>query len=209
MLSLEYAIQLGSKKAIQMVKSTINNPMLISLNPGWSILLEVESHSQTGQAEVSERAVIVPGTGVKSYLNDNVAPGPWTWQLSGYIPGDAAVEPVNLFTPIVAMNRDFLRKAYKNGSRLIFKDCDQQVYENVVIQSLSIDTRGDCRNKAPFSMTLKEIVELKASISDMTTLESLSEAKNRIEEFGVTGTTSISTSTLYNPVKKALDLLSK
>ena len=191
MLSLEYAIKLGSKRAIEMVKSTINNPMLISLKPAWGIPLEVESHSQTGQAEVSERAVIVPGTGVKSYLNDNVAPGAWTWQLSGYIPGDTIVEPTSLFTPIVSMNRDYLRKAYKNGSRLIFKDCDQQVYTNVVIQSLTIDTRADCRNKAPFSMTLKEIVELKASISDKTTLESLSEAKNKIEEMGVTGTTSI------------------
>ena len=35
-------------------------------------------------------------------------------------------------------------------------------------------------------MTLKEIVELKATISDKTDLEALSEAKNTIEDKGIT-----------------------
>lgn len=185
-MELSYALKLGSKRAVEMVKSVIQNPMLISKSPAWAISLEVEAITQTGQAEVSERAVIVPGSGVKSYLNDNVAPGAWTWQMSGWIPGDPLAEPTNLFTPIVMMNVFFLRKAYKNGSRIIFKDVDQMIYKNCVIQSLSIDTKSECKNKKPFSMTLKEIVELKATISDKTDLETLSEAKNTIEDKGIT-----------------------
>lgn len=185
-MELSYALKLGSQRAVEMVKSAIQNPMLISTSPKWAISLEVETITQTGEAEVSERAVIVPGSGVKSYLNDNVAPGAWTWQMSGWIPGDPLLEPTNLFTPVVMMNVFFLRKAFRNGSRIIFKDTDQMVYKNCVIQSLSIDTKGDCRNKRPFTMTLKEIVELKATISDKTDLEALSEAKSAIEDKGIT-----------------------
>lgn len=190
-MELSYALKLGSKRAVEMVKSVIQNPMLISKSPAWAISLEVETIMQTGQAEVSERAVIVPGSGVKSYLNDNVAPGAWTWQMSGWIPGDPLAEPTNLYTPVVMMNVCYLRKAYKNGSRIIFKDVDQMIYKNCVIQSLSIDTKSECKNKKPFSMTIKEIVELKATISDKTDLEALSEAKSKIEDKGITTATTI------------------
>lgn len=197
-MELSYALKLGSQRAVEMVKSAIQNPMLISASPKWAISLEVETITQTGEAEVSERAVIVPGSGVKSYLNDNVAPGAWTWQMSGWIPGDPLAEPTNLFTPVVMMNVFFLRKAFRNGSRIIFKDVDQMIYKNCVIQSLSIDTKSECKNKKPFTMTLKEIVELKASISDKTDLESLSEAKGAIEDMGVTSASAVQyESTLY------------
>lgn len=185
-MELSKALKLGSKRAVEIVKSVLQNPMLISKSPSWGISLEVETITQTGQADVSERAVIVPGSGVKSFLNDNVAPGAWTWQMSGWIPGDPLAEPTNLYTPVVMMNVCFLRAAYKNGSRIIFKDVDQMIYKNCVIQSLSIDTKSECKNKKPFSMTLKEIVELKATISDKTDLEALSEAKNTIEDKGIT-----------------------
>ena len=204
-MELSYALKLGSKRAVEMVKSVIQNPMLISKSPAWAISLEVETIAQTGQAEVSERAVIVPGSGVKSYLNDNVAPGTWTWQMSGWIPGDPLAEPTNLYTPVVMMNVFFLRKAYKNGSRIIFKDVDQMIYKNCVIQSLSIDTKSECKNKKPFSMTLKEIVELKATISDKTDLEALSEAKNTIEDKGITTATTIGEGTL-SKIGKAIGI---
>lgn len=185
-MELSKALKLGSKRAVEIVKSVLQNPMLISKSPSWGISLEVETITQTGQADVSERAVIVPGSGVKSFLNDNVAPGAWTWQMSGWIPGDPLAEPTNLYTPVVMMYVCFLRAAYKNGSRIIFKDVDQMIYKNCVIQSLSIDTKSECKNKKPFSMTIKEIVELKATISDKTDLEALSEAKSKIEDKGIT-----------------------
>lgn len=196
-MELSYALKLGSRRAAELVKSTVQNPMLISLSPAWAISLEAETITQSGAAEVSERAVIVPGSGVKSVLNDNVAPGAWTWQISGWIPGDPLAEPTNLFTPVVMMNVCFLRKAFRNGSRIIFKDIDQMIYKNCVIESLSIDTKPDCRNKKPFSMTLREIVEIKAAVSNKTDIEALSEAKNTIEDKGITttGTVNVGDST--------------
>lgn len=204
-MELSYALKQGSKKAIELVKSVIQNPMLISKSPSWAIPLEVETITQTGQAEVSERAVIVPGSGVKSFLNDNVAPGAWTWQMSGWIPGDPLEESTSLFTPVVTMNVSFLRKAYKNGSRIMFKDVDQMIYKNCVIQSLSIDTKSECKNKKPFSMTVKEIVELKATISDKTDLEALSEAKSKIEDKGITTASTIGESS-FSKIGKAIGL---
>jgi hypothetical protein len=108
---------------------------------------------------VAENVLIsdVMGAAAKSYISDNVAPGAYTWHLEGYIPGNQLLEPSNLFTPIVRMNVNNLRNAFKAGTILTFKDGDNHIYPNVVIQSLDIDTRPDCRNKQPFSMVLKEI----------------------------------------------------
>ena len=155
-------------KVLNMVKDLITNPTLISLNPPFVIPLEVEQYDKNGQAEVSQHPVIVPGTGVKQYLNDNVAPQPYTWNLGGYIPGNPTVEKTNLYTPVVEFNTDMLWLAYERGALMTFKDINQKRYGNVVIESLSVSYRNDCMNKRPFTMTLKEIKVIKASIAELT-----------------------------------------
>lgn len=162
----------GSPAALNLVKSLLATPILI--NPGvinsrdqgmpFAIPLETETNSQTGSAEVSESLVITKNQ--KRNLTDNVAPGAWSWNLSGYIPGITALEPTNKFTPFVMMNTALLRNAYKQGYVLIFKDIDAAIYKTVAIQSLTINPQADCRNKTPFSMTLKEINVLEALNSD-------------------------------------------
>ena len=156
------AIIQDNKIARKMAESTISKPVLMSLAPPWVIALENVTHTQSSQAEVSELPVISTGMSVKQFQYDNVAPSPWSWQITGYIPGNPAIEQTNLFCPIVQMNTDFLRKAYELGSRVIFKDTDNRIYQNCVIQSLAIETKADARNRRPFTMTLKQIVEITA-----------------------------------------------
>ena len=193
----------GNFRVLDMVKSLIDNPMLISLSPGWGISLEVEQYSQNGNAEVSQLPVIAAGSDTKQFLYDNVAPHGWTWQLSGHIPGQPLIEMTNLFTPIVQMNTDFLRKAYKNGSRCVFKDVDQQIYTNVVIQDLTIDMRADEKNKRPFTMTLVEIVEIKAELADLTETEKNSIPNgDTISDMGANATSTPGASTLKQMLSK-------
>ena len=158
-MELSKAIIAGSATAANLALSLLSLPRLISLTPPWTIYLETESLRQHSEAKVAENVLIsdVMGDATKSYISDNVAPGAYTWHLEGYIPGNQLLEPSNLFTPIVRMNVNNLRNAFKMGTILTFKDGDNHIYPNVVIQSLDIDTRPDCRNKQPFSMVLKEI----------------------------------------------------
>lgn len=148
----------GSAIALKFAKSTWMNPKLTnadaSKGPLYSIPLEIEAHQQTGGAEVSESLVILKDA--KRQIADNVAPGSWSWELSGYIPG-SPVELTNYFTPIVSKHTEIMRAWFKNGTILEYRDIDMAVYKRVVIKSLSITVQADCRNKQPFSMTLKEI----------------------------------------------------
>ena len=158
-MELSKAIISGSAAAATLALHLLSLPRLMCLTPAWSIALETEELSQHGEAQVSENVVIsdLPVTTGKAYIADNVAPGPYTWKLTGYIPGNQIAEPSNLYTPFVRMNVARIRQAYKAGTQLSFKDGDNVIYPTVVIQSLVIETRADCKNKVPFAMTLKEI----------------------------------------------------
>ena len=158
-MELSKAIISGSASAASLALSLLSLPRLTCLIPPWTIALETENLRQHGEAKVAENVLIssLPAYASKAYVADNVAPGPYTWHLDGYIPGNMLMEPTNIFTPIVRMNVNLIRDAYKRGAILQFKDGDNKIYENVVIQSLDLDTRADCKNKAPFAMVLKEI----------------------------------------------------
>lgn len=158
-MELSQAIVNSNARALNLVKTLIENPCLISTTSPYifAINLESESYRQYSDADVAESVVISTESDAKKYIADNVAPHAWTWELSGYIPGLPEIEKTNLYTPIVATNRLFLRKAFEKGLRLRFKDIYNKVWDNVVIQSFELSTEADCKNKQPFSMTLKKI----------------------------------------------------
>lgn len=149
----------GSTAALNLVKTLLTTPTLvnedISQGQTYAIPLDCETYSQDSSAQVSESLLIVKSGKVN--VTDNVAPGAWTWELSGYIPGVKVMEPTNYYTPFVRLNTDILKQWYKKGAVLKFKDIESQTHDRVVIQSLKISHQKDCRNAAPFTMTLKEI----------------------------------------------------
>ena len=203
-MELKRAILNGNADALEMVKSLLDNPMLVCLNPPFAISLEVESHDKQGQAEVSQYPVIVQGKQQKQYLADNIAPMPLSWQMSGFIPGNSGIETRNIFTPIVQLNTDFLWLAFKRGSRVIFKDMDQHLYMNCVISALSTHYEKDCKNKRPFSMTLNEIVEIDAATSTLSETEQVSQANDASKSAGTTATESVSEGVGDSTLKKAV-----
>lgn len=164
----------GKGSALQMAKTLLSTPTLIytgqyekgNFQLPFAVPLEVETHQQTISAEVSESLVIASTKKVQ--VADNVAPGSWTWELSGYIPGMAALEPTNHFTPFVTLNTMLLKKAATSGYVMIFKDIDAHIYKRVVIKSLSVSKQPDCANKRPFRMTLKEINVMENTLASET-----------------------------------------
>lgn len=153
------AITQGNPVALKLVKTALTTPTLINEDPTqgmrYAIPLECETYDQSGSAQVSESLVIIR-TG-KQNVTDNVAPGAWSWDMSGYIPGNKLLEPTNYFTPFVKLNTDILKQWFKSGAVLVFKDIEARLYKRVVIQSLRVSHNKECLNMAPFTMTLKEI----------------------------------------------------
>jgi hypothetical protein len=158
-MKLIKAVVKASANALSLVKTLVENPTIISTTAPYffTISLEVDSYRQYADADVAESVVISTESDAKKYIADNVAPRAWTWELSGYIPGLESIEQTNLYTPIVATNRLFMRKAFEKGLRLRFKDMYNKVWDNVVIQNLELSTEAECKNKQPFKMTLKKI----------------------------------------------------
>lgn len=169
----------GSKAALQLVKTTITTPTLINTDvrqgPLYAIALAAESYQKSCSAEVSESLVITQDT--KKTIADNVAPGSKSWSMSGYIPGNKALEPTNYFTPLVRLNTDILWSWFESGAVLIFKDSNAQIYEHVVIKELTTSEQKDCANAVPFSMTLKEI-----NVMDTSLLGMLNEGATKISK---------------------------
>ncbi len=195
---------LDAPTVLKQIKTLCTTPMLINTDKTqgfrYAVPLECEEFQQTGSAQVSESLVIAKSSKVS--VNDNVAPGAWTWELSGYIPGVSAIEVTNLYTPFVYLHTSFLRQWFKNGCVLKFRDEHAQYHESVVIQSLTIASQKDCANKQPFRMTLKEINVLKnASILDIVQENSIIENGSRYGDITNEG------STYAEVVKNDLDLI--
>lgn len=167
------ALIANSAQAVALAKSILSTPALMNTDatsglPLFFLPLEPESYSQSASAQVSESLLITTGNDGKKFITDNVAPGSWTWQISGYIPGIPVLEPTNLYTPFVKMNTDRLKKAFRMGLPLRFKDTDCTWYDNVVIQDLTIETQADCRNRTPITVTLKEVNVLTAALANVS-----------------------------------------
>ena len=157
--ALSRLLVIGDSKTLQLVKTMLTSPMLINTGKyqglPFSVALETNQHDMVGNAEVSESLVVAADQKVN--IADNIAPGPWEWNLAGYIGGIDKLEPTNYFKPFVAINVEWIKRAFKGGYILTFKDNDNHVYSKVVIKALKISTQADSKNKVPFSMTIKEI----------------------------------------------------
>lgn len=175
-MTIKQGLITGSASALSLAKTLLTSPTLIGTTAPYifSIPLEVDVYRQYADADVAESVIISTENDAKKYIADNVCPRAWTWELSGYIPGLKQLEQTNFYTPIVATNRLFLRKAFEKGLRLTFKDMDCKVWKNVVIQNIEFSKNADCKNKQPFKMTLKKL----------DTLSNLSGALEALSEIG-------------------------
>lgn len=172
----------GNSAAINLARTAISTPTLINkdLTQGTvsAIALNVETSQKIAQAEVSESLIISSDT--KTYVSDNVAPGSKSWNLSGYIVGNRALEQSSLFQPTLKMNTDILWQWFEKGAVLIFKDGNSQIYDNVVIKSLQTAQQKDSADAVPFTMTLKEINVMETGLAGL--VGGISGTLNRVKK---------------------------
>jgi len=172
----------GNSAAINLAKTVISTPTLINkdLTQGAvsAVPLEVETNQKIAQAEVSESLII--SSEAKKYVSDNVAPGSKSWNLTGYLVGNRALEQSSLFQPTLKMITDILWQWFERGAVLIFKDGNSQIYDNVVIKSLQTSQVKDAADAVAFTMTLKEINVMETGLSGL--IGGISGTLNRVKK---------------------------
>ena len=196
----------GSLTVLDWVKTMLTNPALVSTdarNPFY-IPIICNGDTQRGDAQVSDRVIIGQGelTQQKKIISDNVAPGPWTWTYSGYLVGLPALEPTNLFTPIVRVQKILLQDAFKHGLILMLKDSDCMPYPAVAIQSISFRHDPECRNYQPIDITLKQL-DIMTTAAGISSVESAASpaagsADGMAAEAGVTAASNLGPTALWN-----------
>jgi hypothetical protein len=166
---LSFKLTKGDRRALALAKTFVTTPTLINsdLRQGavQAIPLEAEVNQKRASAEVSESLVI--STDSKKYIADNVAPGPKSWQLNGYIKGNSLLEPTNYYQPFVQLNTDILWSWFDHGAVLTFRDGNAQIHKRVVIKDFQTAQQKDSANATPFTMTLKEINVMETSLADL------------------------------------------
>jgi hypothetical protein len=142
------------------------------------VRLESASYSLEAQAAVSMQTLISinpDGTTNKQYITDNVAPGPRTWTIGGWI--SSSELSVALFTATAVRGIDSTIKqqvqaiwdAFYSRKTLKYRDKDGMLWPMVVIESLRLDADPLTENKVPISITIKEVNLLALDESGIST----------------------------------------
>lgn len=131
------------------------------------VFLDLEQCSCSGESQVSTQ-MLVTTDGKRTYINDNIAPGPRMWNLKGYIlPYDAGIidgmidnasrdlstlslaKTVSAFIPAASsiagslsfmkFSEDILWRAYLNKNPVSFRDKDGRVWSSNLNKPVAIE----------------------------------------------------------------------
>jgi hypothetical protein len=133
-----------------------------------SVPIQTSRYRVRMTSEVSKH-VLVDTTGLKKFVNDNVAPGPHEWYIEGYIGGEisgAAIEHIGRseLMPSIMLARAILESAYQSRAVVPFIDAEQKAWTTVVIQDFECEKTPDVQNRLMVRITLRELNILSASV---------------------------------------------
>lgn len=155
-MGLANLIASHSAVALTLIKQYIGVPWLAG------VPISATRFRRSTRADVA-RHVLIDLTAGKQYVNDNVAPGPRTWEIAGYI-GGLPLELTSLFMPSLNMFRDMIDKAYYSRQLVDFMDPDFKRWK-VVIERFEYEKEPDTQNRLTIAVTLSEINVLTALIA--------------------------------------------
>ena len=173
-------------------KGSSASPLSNASIPGFNtatVRLQCEKYEETSQAEISSLLLLDVEKGGKSFISDNIAPHPKTWNLSGYIadpteilsnaiaaiPGLSTAQAIGgiaagltglsatITNYILNAQATVLWNCFYSRNLVQFTDRNHKNI-NVGIANLSISVDPVIANKLRFSMTLREI-KLYSSLS--------------------------------------------
>ena len=107
--------------------------------------------------------IIAQNTGLKSYMTDNVAPKPRTWDIHGYITALVPIiEDYLLVKPTLLTQRLLLNNAFKSRDTVPFKTDTGEILD-VVIVRLKMKSLANAQNAYEITATVQEVDVLDTS----------------------------------------------
>jgi hypothetical protein len=146
-------------EALQLISQFLTQPSVAG------VTIQSTRFESTMEAEVSKH-VLIDLTQGKHIVNDNVAPGPRSWSIEGYIGGSTA-EVSSRFMPSLLVSRAILENAFLARQLVTLRDPSARNFQ-VVIQSFWYSTQPEVANRVPVKLALQEVLSL--SVQLLTTV---------------------------------------
>lgn len=142
--------QLTAPSALRLLRNLLTLPYLgfIPIHP--------DSFVTKRAAEISTQLIVSQGIGGKEFITDNIAPGPRTWDLKGYISGIPFVELSNWFMPSLMAQKLVIDTWYTSRRPVPFRTTDGEIL-TVLIREYSFIEEPENMNTVRIEVSLQEI----------------------------------------------------
>ena len=147
----------SGSEAFNDILQTLSSPTLCY------VPISCDSLEENNEADVANTMIIAQNTGLKSYMTDNVAPKPRTWDIHGYTTALVPiVEDYLLVKPTLLTQRLLLNNAFKSRDTVPFKTDTGEILD-VVIVRLKMKSLANAQNAYEITATVQEVDVLDTS----------------------------------------------
>ena len=147
----------SGSEAFNDILQTLSSPTLCY------VPISCNSLEENNEADVANTMIIAQNTGLKSYMTDNVAPKPRTWDIHGYITALVPIiEDYLLVKPTLLTQRLLLNNAFKSRDTVPFKTDTGEILD-VVIVRLKMKSLANAQNAYEVTATVQEVDVLDTS----------------------------------------------
>ena len=147
----------SGSEAFNDILQTLSSPTLCY------VPISCDSLEENNEADVANTMIIAQNTGLKSYMTDNVAPKPRTWDIHGYITALVPIiEDYLLVKPTLLTQRLLLNNAFKSRDTVPFKTDTGEILD-VVIVRLKMKSLANAQNAYEVTATVQEVDVLDTS----------------------------------------------
>lgn len=147
----------SGSEAFNDILQTLSSPTLCY------VPISCNSLEENNEADVANTMIIAQNTGLKSYMTDNVAPKPRTWDIHGYITALVPIiEDYLLVKPTLLTQRLLLNNAFKSRDTVPFKTDTGEILD-VVIVRLKMKSLSNAQNAYEITATVQEVDVLDTS----------------------------------------------
>lgn len=147
----------SGSEAFNDILQTLSSPTLCY------VPISCDSLEENNEADVANTMIIAQNTGLKSYMTDNVAPKPRTWDIHGYITALVPIiEDYLLVKPTLLTQRLLLNNAFKSRDTVPFKTDTGEILD-VVIVRLKMKSLSNAQNAYEVTATVQEVDVLDTS----------------------------------------------
>jgi hypothetical protein len=164
-MSIATLIASGAANALSIIKQFVAQPNLAGMP------IAATRFDCVMEADVSRHVVIDLTQNNKKNVMDNVAPGPRTWEIEGYI-GGLLLELTSLYMPSLALATRLIDDLFQARTPTVLITPYFNSH-NVLISRFEYSSVPDVQNRVPVRISLVEVTSLTANLAIIEATPSL------------------------------------